>query len=227
MTIAATIPVANMAAANAELEAKGFGPRNFSIPAYTGTAPTHACLHCGGRVADASGNEEYPGTHNFIATIKALPNVTVYDPSDLPPPADPENPEPVAQGPAERVQATLPAGAQWAKTKQPLEGQITAGGLYYTLDGEVETLWWAIQSYDSAVWPDPTVIPALIRRAKVPGQVEPWVQPIDQFDAYKLVNPFTGQPDRVTHNGQTWEVTQADGAGNNVWEPGVFGWTQV
>jgi len=31
----------------------------------------------------------------------------------------------------------------------------------------------------------------------------------------------------VTHNGQTWEVAQADGAGNNVWEPGVFGWVEV
>jgi len=171
--------------------------------------------------------ENLEAANDFIATIKALQGVTVYDPDDLPPPADPENPEPVAADAAERVQATLPAGAQWAKTKQPLEGQITAGGLYYTLDGEVETLWWAIQSYDSAIWPDPSAIPALIRRAKVPGQVEPWVQPIDQFDAYKLVNPFTGEPDRVTHNGQTWEVTQGDASGNNVWEPGIFGWTQV
>ena len=28
-------------------------------------------------------------------------------------------------------------------------------------------------------------------------------------------------------NGFTWKVTQADGSGNNVWEPGVFGWTKV
>ena len=27
--------------------------------------------------------------------------------------------------------------------------------------------------------------------------------------------------------GFTWKVTQADGSGNNVWEPGVFGWTKV
>lgn len=25
-------------------------------------------------------------------------------------------------------------------------------------------------------------------------------------------------------NGFTWKVTQADGSGNNVWEPGVYGW---
>ena len=29
--------------------------------------------------------------------------------------------------------------------------------------------------------------------------------------------------DRVTHNGSTWEAT----AGNNHWEPGVFGWMQL
>lgn len=30
-----------------------------------------------------------------------------------------------------------------------------------------------------------------------------------------------------THNGFTWKVTQADGSGNNVWQPGVYGWTKV
>jgi hypothetical protein len=29
--------------------------------------------------------------------------------------------------------------------------------------------------------------------------------------------------DRVTHNGSTWEAT----AGNNHWEPGVYGWVQL
>jgi RHH-type proline utilization regulon transcriptional repressor/proline dehydrogenase/delta 1-pyrroline-5-carboxylate dehydrogenase len=43
----------------------------------------------------------------------------------------------------------------------------------------------------------------------------------------KIIALITGQPDRVSHRGTTWEVTQADGAGNNVWEPGVFGWTKV
>ena len=84
-----------------------------------------------------------------------------------------------------------------------------------------------IQGYNTAIWTDPTIIPALIRRAKVPGQAAPWVQPIDAFDAYKLLNPFTSEPDTCTHNGFTWKVTQADGSGNNVWEPGVFGWTKV
>jgi len=45
--------------------------------------------------------------------------------------------------------------------------------------------------------------------------------------AHKLLSPFTGQPKTCTHKGFTWKVTQADGAGNNVWEPGVYGWTKV
>jgi hypothetical protein len=74
----------------------------------------------------------------------------------------------------------------------------------------------------------PGWVQALVRRwARVPGSVAPWVQPLDQFDAYKLLNPFTGQPDKATHNGQTWRVSQADGAGNNVWAPGAFGWVVV
>ena len=42
-----------------------------------------------------------------------------------------------------------------------------------------------------------------------------WVQP-DSTNAY-------ANGDKVTHNGKTW-VSDYD---NNVWEPGVFGWTEV
>lgn len=50
--------------------------------------------------------------------------------------------------------------------------------------------------------PDPDVIPA-------------WEQP-DATNAYM-------QGDKVTHNGVTW-VSEVD---NNVWAPGVYGWTEV
>jgi hypothetical protein len=194
MTISATIPVANLAAANAALEEAGFGPSNFSVPVYTGPAPTHATLHAW---TDAA----------FEAALKALPNV-VWSSID--------------GTPFERVEAAIPVNSGWGGNAPELTGTVTPG-----LYRRGEELWWVIQSYNTATWPDPTVIPALIRRARVPGEIQPWAQPLDQFDAYKLVNPFTGQPDSVTHNGQTWRVTQADGAGNNVWQPGVFGWTQV
>ena len=50
--------------------------------------------------------------------------------------------------------------------------------------------------------PDPTVIPE-------------WEQP-------ESTNPYM-KGDKVAHNGKTW-VSDIDG---NVWEPGVYGWTEV
>ena len=42
-----------------------------------------------------------------------------------------------------------------------------------------------------------------------------WSQPTGAHDAY-------GAGDRVSHNGKHW-TSDADG---NVWEPGVYGWTE-
>lgn len=44
-----------------------------------------------------------------------------------------------------------------------------------------------------------------------------WAQPRGDYDAYKL-------GDKVSHNGNRWTCTQTDAAGNNTWEPGVYGW---
>jgi len=198
----ASIPVAQMAAANDLLNntaqtpgKKSFGPNNFSVPAYAGPSPSFGLLH-------AWSDPE------FEAAVASIPNVVIQ------------------QGLADPIATTTAvantAGSDWSADAKPLTGTVTPG-LYKDAEN---VLWWVIQSYNTAVYPDPEVIPALIRMAKVPGEVLPWVQPLDQYDAYKLVNAFTGQPDRCTHNGSEWYVTQADGAGNNVWEPGVFGWTQ-
>lgn len=43
-----------------------------------------------------------------------------------------------------------------------------------------------------------------------------WVQPLGATDAYS-------KGDKVSHNGSHW-VSAVD---NNVWEPGVYGWTEV
>lgn len=48
------------------------------------------------------------------------------------------------------------------------------------------------------------------------GETYPkWVQPTGAHDAYQ-------RGDKVSHNGKNW-VSDADG---NVWEPGVYGWTE-
>jgi len=190
----ASIPVAQMAAANTSLEEDGFGPHNFSVPAYAGPSPSFGLLH--------SWSDPV-----FKAAVAAIPGVVIqHDAGD---PITTTN------------EVAAASGAEWSAQAQPLTGSVTPG-LYKDAEN---VLWWVIQPYNTAVYPDPEIIPALIRRAKVPGEVLPWVQPLDQYDAYKLENAFTGQPDQCTHNGETWFVTDADGAGNNVWEPGVFGWT--
>lgn len=48
-----------------------------------------------------------------------------------------------------------------------------------------------------------------------PGDIPEWVQP-------GSTNPYM-KGDKVTHNDKVWE-SQID---NNVWEPGVYGWSEV
>lgn len=63
----------------------------------------------------------------------------------------------------------------------------------------------------------PDVSPSLFARVLIPDPtvIPDWVQP-------DSTNPYmTG--DKVKHNGSTW---QSD-VDNNVWEPGVYGWTQI
>ena len=203
MSTVAIVPVANLASANAALEETGFGPRNFSVPVYTGSGATHAALHCWVEGA-------------FLTAVQALPGVVTE----------------VGEGdPVARTKALIEAqGAKWGAEAPmlPTSGNATAGELYQYEEADGTTLWSVIQTFDRSVFgAHPDTYPALIRRVRNPYSTEPWRQPIDQYDAYKLVNPFTGSPDRCTYNGQTWEVTQGDGAGNNTWEPGVFGWVQV
>ena len=194
----AIIPVANMDTANSELEALGYGPNNFSVPAFNGPNPGYGLLH--------SWND--PG---LLLALSTMPGVILStmggDPADL------------------VTEVTTDVGATWADNAQPLTGVVTPG-LYRYSDN---SLWWVIQQYDSAIWPDPYApgLTALVVPARVPGEVTQWVQPFNQFTAYYLVNAFTGLPDQVTHNGGQWKVSQGDGAGLNVWEPGAFGWELI
>jgi hypothetical protein len=197
MGIVAIIPIANMAAANTALQAT-WGPISFSVPAYSNGNPSHACLHAWGPAG-------------LITAIKAQPGV-VFDES--------------VGRPGDRLKALLTGVAQWGNEAPllPTSGNALANTLYRFGD----ELWWCIQTFNRTTFNlPPSTYPALIRRSRRPGEILPWVQPIDQFDAYKVVNPFSGVADQCTHLGQTWRVSQGDGAGNNVFEPGVFGWVVV
>lgn len=209
----ASIPAASMAAANTTLQNAGYGPGNFSIPCYVGANPNFGLLHCWANAA-------------FQAAVTAIAGVVVQEgvmtsPGDAM--ANPPIPPSYDLTPTVVAAAAATArGAALLANAKPLTGSVTPG-LYRDAQGGI---WSVIQAYDTATYPDPTVIPALIRKTRIPGVITEWVQPLDQFDAFKLINPFTNKPDTCTHNGQTWKVTQGDGAGNNVWTPGVFGWTQ-
>lgn len=67
-----------------------------------------------------------------------------------------------------------------------------------------------------AAW-TPTDAPSLWTKVLIPtpGEIPEWEQP-------SSTNPYS-KGDKVTHNGKTW-TSDIDG---NVWEPGVYGWTEV
>lgn len=60
----------------------------------------------------------------------------------------------------------------------------------------------------------PSETPAIWKRVWLEEWPE-WVQPLGSHDAYS-------KGDKVTHNGKKW-VSDVD---NNVWEPGVYGWSE-
>lgn len=79
------------------------------------------------------------------------------------------------------------------------------------------TLYKVLQDHTSQADWTPDAAPSLFAKVLIPDAdaVPEWVQP-------DSTNPYnTG--DKVTHNGKTWECT----CDNNVWEPGVYGWTEV
>ena len=63
----------------------------------------------------------------------------------------------------------------------------------------------------------PDISPSLFAEVLIPNPsiIPEWVQP-SSTNAYM-------KGDKVTHNGKTWE-SYID---NNVWEPGVYGWTEI
>lgn len=202
MNLTAIIPAANLQSANAALQAQGFGPGNFSVVAFTGAVPTHAALHAW---QDAA----------FAAAVKVLPGVAWL-----------EYPTGEVGDPVSATQALIAAqSAAWGAQAPVYGGQLESGKLYRYEDG---SLWSCITGYDTATYSaHPSTYPALIRRARTPGVAEPWTQPLDQFDAYKLLLAFTGLPEQAIHNDHLWEVNAADGAGNNTWPPGTYGWTDL
>lgn len=77
-------------------------------------------------------------------------------------------------------------------------------------------LWRCLQNHTSQDGWEPESAPSLWAKVLIPDEtvVPEWEQP-------DSTNPYSAG-DKVTHNGKTW-VSNID---NNVWEPGVYGWTE-
>lgn len=79
------------------------------------------------------------------------------------------------------------------------------------------TLYKVLQDHTSQADWTPEAAPSLFAKVLIPDPevIPEWEQP-------DSTNPYM-QGDKVTHNGKTW-VSDID---NNVWEPGVYGWSEV
>ena len=78
-------------------------------------------------------------------------------------------------------------------------------------------LYKCLQPHTSQSTWNPTDAPSLWARVLIPDPdvIPEWIQP-------DSTNPYM-KGDKVTHNGKTW-ICNVD---NNVWEPGVYGWSEV
>ena len=90
----------------------------------------------------------------------------------------------------------------------------------YTVDDRVlynDILYKVLQSHTSQETWTPENAPSLFAKILIPDEdvIPEWEQP-DSTNPYKL-------GDEVTHNGKNW-MSIVD---NNIWEPGVYGWTEI
>ena len=93
-------------------------------------------------------------------------------------------------------------------------------GTAYAADDRVQytgALYKCLQTHTSQATWTPTDAPSLWTKVLIPDPtvIPDWEQP-------DSTNPYS-KGDKVKHNGKTW-TSDIDG---NVWEPGVYGWTEV
>ncbi len=94
-----------------------------------------------------------------------------------------------------------------------------AAGIHYELGKRIrygETLYKCLQAHTSQEDWAPDIAVSLWVRVDDPGEEWPeWVQPVGAQDAY-------AKGAKVSHNDKHW-INNVD---NNVWEPGVYGWSE-
>ena len=125
---------------------------------------------------------------------------------------------------AEAVIAALVTLRESATDEQALSVSVLypawRSGVDYAAGSRVlynDVLYKVLQAHTSQDdWP-PDFAPSLFAMVLIPDEtaIPEWEQP-------DSTNPYSAG-DKVTHNGKTW-VSDID---NNVWEPGVYGWTEI
>lgn len=78
-----------------------------------------------------------------------------------------------------------------------------------------DKLYKCVQAHTTQADWTPDVTPALWVEVSL-DEFPDWKQPAGAHDAY-------AKGDKVKHNGKKWEST----ADANVWEPGVYGWSEI
>ena len=107
-----------------------------------------------------------------------------------------------------------------AVTNKDLFINWSGNGVSYTTGDKVfynDKLYKVLQNHTSQEDWNPADAPSLFAEVLIPDEdiIPDWIQP-------DSTNPYmTG--DKVKHNNLIWQ-SEID---NNVWEPGVYGWTQV
>jgi len=101
---------------------------------------------------------------------------------------------------------------KWQPNMKYKVGQLRTYG-----DGENQKLYRCVQEHTSQTGWEPTAAASLWAVAGDPTVEFPeWSQPIGAHDAYAA-------GDKVSHNDLHW-ISDVDG---NVWEPGVYGWSEA
>ena len=125
---------------------------------------------------------------------------------------------------AMRVRPLIERAAQGLSDSDALEAVTLyphwASGFEYETGTRVQhkgILYTVLQTHASQPDWTPDAAPSLFAKVLIPDPdvIAAWEQP-------ESTNPYMAG-DKVSHNGKIW-VSDID---NNVWEPGVYGWTEV
>jgi len=116
--------------------------------------------------------------------------------------------------------AALSLNDEDALEAKELYPQWSGNGINYKVNDRIRyegVLYKVLLAHTSQEGWTPDISPSLFAKVLIPDEntIPEWEQP-DSTNAYQI-------GDKVTHNGKTWENTIA----NNVWEPGVYGWSEI